>query len=86
MRRFTSIASAVNAAPAAVAAAKEPLFEIPVGLEDGRVVPLRLFEVGLNPRERLPAITAVVAVRAVVKGKCPTRRPLPSSTASHKAS
>ena len=39
-----SIAQAVNVAPPAAAAAKEPLFEIPVGLGDGRVVPLRLFE------------------------------------------
>ena len=43
-RRFLSIAQAVNGAPPAAAAAKEPLFEIPVGLGDGRVVPLRLFE------------------------------------------
>jgi len=43
-RRFLSIAQAVNGAPPAAAAAKEPLFEIPVGLQDGRVVPLRLFE------------------------------------------
>ena len=42
-RRFLSIAQAVNGAPTA-AAAKEPLFEIPVGFDDGRVVPLRLFE------------------------------------------
>jgi hypothetical protein len=43
-RRFLSIAQAVNGGAPAAAAAKEPLFEIPVGLEDGRVVPLRLFE------------------------------------------
>ena len=47
-RRFTAIAAAVAAAPAAAAgtALKEPLFEIPIGMEDGRVVPLRLFEAG----------------------------------------
>eukprot|EP00227_Mantoniella_beaufortii_P015410 CAMPEP_0197575266 /NCGR_PEP_ID=MMETSP1326-20131121/719_1 /TAXON_ID=1155430 /ORGANISM="Genus nov. species nov., Strain RCC2288" /LENGTH=267 /DNA_ID=CAMNT_0043138003 /DNA_START=175 /DNA_END=974 /DNA_ORIENTATION=+ len=46
-RRFTSIAAAVAAAPPAAAGAgplKEPLFEIPIGMEDGRVVSLRLFE------------------------------------------
>jgi hypothetical protein len=43
-RRLISIAEAVNANAAKSSEAKEPLFELPVSLESGEVVPLRLYE------------------------------------------
>jgi len=43
-RRLISIAEAVNANAARSSEAKEPLFELPVSLESGEVVPLRLYE------------------------------------------
>ena len=60
-RRFISIAEAVSRNAEQSAAAKQPLFEFPVSLESGEVVPLRLYE-GDN---LLNAVRAFAAERDV---------------------